>query len=87
VVTRKDGATVLGRVISQDERELVIAANPYDFADLTRVPLDDVGAVELSPRSMMPPGTIAAMNADEVRDLIAWLVSGGDPQHRVFAPK
>lgn len=87
VVTRKSGATVHGRVIVQDERELVIAANPYDFADLTRVPADDVGAVELSPRSMMPPGTIASMNADEVRDLIAWLVSGGDPKHRVFAPK
>jgi hypothetical protein len=32
----------------------------------------------------MPPGLINALNADELRSLIAYLQSGGDPQHAVF---
>ena len=36
---------------------------------------------------MMPPATIALMNPDEVTDLIAYLVSGGDEKHAVFRRK
>lgn len=36
---------------------------------------------------MMPPGTIAPMNKDELSDLIAYLISGGDPKHKVFKTK
>ena len=32
----------------------------------------------------MPPATIALMNQDEVRDLIAYLVAGGDRKHKAF---
>jgi len=35
----------------------------------------------------MPPNTIGQMNADEVRDLIAYLVSGGNRRHKVFAKR
>jgi cytochrome c1 len=43
-----------------------------------------VEKIEASQTSMMPPGMIAAMNAEEVKDLIAYLVSGGDPEHGSF---
>jgi hypothetical protein len=36
---------------------------------------------------MMPPATIAAMNRDEVMDLLAYLGSGGDRKHAVFLPR
>jgi putative heme-binding domain-containing protein len=84
VVTLKDGEELHGRVIYRDESELAVATNAYDFADLTKAPSDEVVSIELSPRSMMPPNTIGQMNADEVRDLIAYLVSGGNRRHRVF---
>lgn len=32
----------------------------------------------------MPPGLINGMNADEVRDLIAYLLSGGDKANTMF---
>jgi hypothetical protein len=33
----------------------------------------------------MPPGMINGMNREELMDLIAYLVSGGNPGHAVFA--
>lgn len=84
IVTRQDDSTVFGRVIYKDDTELAIAADPYDFSDLTVVPIGDVKGVELSHVSMMPPGTIIMMGKDELRDLMAYLLSGGDKRHAVF---
>ena len=33
---------------------------------------------------MMPGGLINSMNAEEMKNLIAYFVSGGDPNHKVF---
>ncbi|MGC6487761.1 MAG: c-type cytochrome [Planctomycetota bacterium] len=87
VVTMQDGEELHGRVIYRDEGELAVATNAYDFADLTKVASSEVASVALSPLSMMPPNTIGQMNADEVRDLIAYLVSGGNRRHKVFAKR
>jgi hypothetical protein len=32
----------------------------------------------------MPPGMISGMNRDELMNLMAYLLSGGDSQHKVF---
>lgn len=86
-VLRKDGGVLYGRLIYRNDRELAVAVNPYDYGDLTKVPIADVQSVELSQVSMMPPATIALMNKDEVVDLMAYLLSGGDRRHQVFQPK
>ncbi|MBL8752727.1 MAG: c-type cytochrome [Planctomycetes bacterium] len=83
-VVLKEGGALYGRIIYRKDKELALAANPYDFSVLTKMPLDHVETVEPSQVSLMPPATIALMNADEVRDLIAYLVSGGDAKHAVF---
>lgn len=83
-VARTDGNVLYGRLIYRNDRELAIATNPYDLSVLTRMPIAEVASVEPSQVSMMPPATIALMNKDEVMDLIAYLVSGGDRKHKVF---
>ena len=84
IVTLKSGGAVTGRVIYKTASELAIAANPYDFSALTKIALDDVASTELSPVSMMPTGTVASMNENELRDLMAYLLSGGDKRHAMF---
>ena len=84
LVTKKDGSVVYGRIIYQDEQEMAIAANPYDFSVLTKVAIDQIDKVELSAQSMMPEGTIAMMNKSELRDLMAYLLSGGNKRDQVF---
>ncbi len=86
-VTLKEGGMLYGRVIYRNDKEIALAANPFDFSVLTKTPIGDVASVEPSQVSMMPPGMIAPMNKDELSDLIAYLISGGDPKHNVFKPK
>ena len=35
---------------------------------------------------MMPGGLINSMNAEELKNLMAYFVSGGDPKHKIFRP-
>jgi putative heme-binding domain-containing protein len=87
VVKLNDGSMLYGRVIYQDALEIAVASNPYDFSKLTKAPAGQVASVEPSQVSMMPPATIALMNENELADLMAYLVSGGDKKHKVFVSK
>ena len=35
---------------------------------------------------MMPPGLINSLNEDELKDLLAYLLSGGNDKDKMFAP-
>jgi len=84
VVTLKDGSSVTGRVIYKNDEEIALAMNPFNFADLHKTPIAKVAKVEPSQISMMPPGTIFSMNKDELKDLMAYLISTGNPKHPAF---
>lgn len=85
IVTRKDGEAVFGRVIYRNDKEIAVAANPYDFSELTKTPIAEVANVEMSHVSMMPPATILMMSKEEVSDLMAYLLSGGNKRHKLFS--
>ena len=42
--------------------------------------IDEVEAVKPSPISQMPKGLIDRLNPEELRDLLAYLMSGGNPK-------
>ena len=83
-VTLTDGSQLYGRIIFEKDGQLALAANPFDLGQLTKTPTDRVARIEPSAVSMMPPSTVALMNADELADLIAYLISGGDKKHAAF---
>ena len=87
VVTRKSGDPIYGRIIYRNDDEIAVAVNPFDFAKLVKIPSSQIAKVELSQVSMMPPATIMPMNADELSDLMAYLISSGDKKHAVFRQK
>jgi putative heme-binding domain-containing protein len=87
VVTLKGGKSLYGRLIYHNEKEVAVAPNPFDFSQLLKAPADEVEGIALSQLSMMPVGTIAGMNKDELMDLMAYLISGGDPKHKAFGKK
>ena len=51
----------------------------------TAVALDQVKGRKPYPVSLMPAGMINPLNRDELLDLVAYLQSGGNPQHKAFA--
>lgn len=83
-VKLKTGGVLAGRLIFRNDREIGFASNPFHLNQLTKAPADQVASIEFSPVSIMPPGTISGMNRDELMDLMAYLLSGGNPQHRVY---
>ena len=83
-VKLKDGRTLSGRLILHTAREVGVASNPFDLNQLTKAPADQVDNIEFSQTSIMPPGMISAMNRDELMDLMAYLLSGGNPNHGAF---
>jgi len=87
VLTLKDGSSVLGRVVNETASSYFISQNPYAPQTLREVPKANVVETKVSEVSIMPPGTISPLNKDELKDLIAYLTSGGNANHEVFKPK
>lgn len=83
-ITLKGGGSLYGRLLYNNDNEIAVAPNPFNYSEIAKAPADQVEKIEYSQISMMPPGMIAAMNADELKDLIAYLVSGGNPEHEAF---
>ena len=84
IVKLKGGDTLSGRLILRNDKEVAVASNPFDLNQLTKAPADKVESIEFSQVSIMPPGMISGMNRDELMDLMAYLLSGGDAAHKVF---
>lgn len=82
IVTMKDGKTIMGLVVERGEE--IDIYPPVVDSKATTVKAEDVVKVEQSPISQMPPGLINSLNGEEVRDLIAYLMSGGDPKARIY---
>ena len=79
-----DGSTLVGRVYAEGGK-LVVTADPRNPDDSTTVALDQVKGRKPYPVSLMPAGMINALSGDELLNLIAYLQSGGNPQHKAFA--
>lgn len=79
VFTLKNGQSVVGRLVSEDGEQYNISQNPYDPNQMRSIAKADVVSREPSTISAMPPGTINRLSADEIRDLLAYLMSGAKP--------
>ena len=82
-LTTKKGVFT-GRIREEEGDVIRLFSNPYDPEKLTEVKTSDVIKREYSPVSMMPPGLIYSLNAEELLDFMAYLKSGGVKSHSYF---
>ena len=80
----KDGTQVIGRIMNMKGDDYWVNTDMMTPSTITNVNADDIESIEPSPVSMMPPGLIATMKDDDILDLLAYLISGGDPDHELF---
>jgi len=59
-------------------------ANPFMPDEKVRVKAADVVSRRPYASSLMPAGLINGLNAEEVQDLLAYLLSGGNPSDPMF---
>lgn len=80
----KEGGTVVGRLANQDKDKYYISQNPFAPQDVKEVLRKDVLRTRVSEVSPMLPGLINRLNPEELRDLMAYLKSGGNKQDTIF---
>ncbi len=85
VLYLEDGTSVVGRLTDQDEDFYYLSQNPFAPNVIREVPKEDVTEEKLSAMSVMPPGMINRLNEEELKDLLAYLMAGGNENHEVFA--
>lgn len=81
-VTLEDGSTITGLVVERGENLEIYSRNPDE--EPTIVSRAEVVSREQVDVSQMPPGLINSLNEEELRDLVAYINSGGDPEDDVF---
>lgn len=86
VVVTEDGRTIVG-LMSEAEGKVVIYPADVKVEPIT-LDADEVLQVKPSSISQMPKGLIDGLNPDELRDLLAYLMSGGDAKNeKVYGRK
>ena len=80
----KDGTTVLGKLIREDKDKYFVSQNPFAPASLRELAKKDVSANKTADVSVMPPGLINSLNEERLKDLMAYLISGGNIAHPAF---
>jgi len=73
MVTRKDGSSVAGSLLRENEKELVVKVGDPGVEQI--IPRSDV-ASSTPPISAMPPMALI-LQKEEVRDLVAYLATCG----------
>jgi len=84
-IETKAGQVVIGRIVEESEKQIVLRPNPLAPETVT-VLKSDIETRELSKTSPMPAGLLNTFTKDEILDLLAYLESLGDPKHPNFQP-
>jgi putative heme-binding domain-containing protein len=83
-ITKKDGSVLVGRIVVEENEKVFLMTNPFAPNDHMAINESDIAKKGTRKVSMMPPGLINSLNQDELLDLIAYLVSGGNKADKVF---
>ena len=80
----KDGGSVVGRVIVEENGKLFVMTSA--LAPDAQMPLNSADIKSRKPFhvSMMPAGLVNSLNEEEILDLLAYIVSGGNPKDTAF---
>ena len=73
-----------GRIMNMKQDTYWVNTDMMTPSTITHVNVNDLKSIEPSPVSMMPPGLISTMTPDDILDLLAYLISAGDPEHELF---
>jgi putative heme-binding domain-containing protein len=84
VITTTDGKVITGRIVNLHDNNMSVMTNMLDPNHLTSVDARKVESTEISKISMMPNGLLDSFKTNEIVDLMAYLLSRGDRNHKMF---
>ena len=84
VLELKAGGSIVGRINNEDAKNYYISQNPFAPNDIKTVSKSTVAMKKNGDVSIMMPGLINRLNEEELKDLMAYLISGGNANHAVY---
>jgi putative heme-binding domain-containing protein len=77
VIRKKNGQVVTGRVANLSGPIVQVVEDMLEPGKFTDVSREDIETIEHANVSMMPPGLLNSLKPEEIRDLVAFLLSRG----------
>lgn len=84
VIIKRSGETITGRVVYLREDSVMVNPNMFNPAETVIVDRKEVLSIDPSKVSPMPEGLLSLLTRDEILDLMAYILSGGDASNAVF---
>ena len=84
VVTKNNGDMLSGVVVNLGGDNVTLNTDLTDPNQRVNVDRKEVKSIELSKVSPMPPMLLAPLQKEEILDLLAYVLSGGDKAHAMF---
>ena len=84
VVTKNDGSVLTGVVVNLSGDSVQLNTDLSDPNQRIGVDRKEVKSIEPSPVSQMPPMLLMMLKKDEILDLLAYVLSGGDKSNAMF---
>lgn len=81
----RNGNSIVGRLVNEDKVAYYVSQNPYAPETLEKVLKKNVVSKKTSNVSIMFQGLLNSLNEDEYKDLMAYLMSGGNEKNAMFA--
>ena len=86
VVTKNDGEQVIGTIVNLNGDNVMVNTDPASPNQQTAVDRKLVKSIEPSKVSPMPPMLLNMLTKEEILDLVAYVLSGGDRGNAMFKP-
>jgi putative heme-binding domain-containing protein len=83
-ITTTDGKVVTGRIVNLHGDNMMVMTNMLDPNGLVSVNANKVESIEKSKVSPMPAALLDSFKEDEILDLMAYLLSRGDRNNKMF---
>ena len=84
VITPVAGKQVIGRVVNDANGTLTVVTDPEDSSKVVEIKKDNIEAMRVSKLSLMPEKLLNELNENEVLDMLAYMLSRGDPNGPMF---
>ncbi|MCH7729322.1 MAG: c-type cytochrome, partial [Planctomycetes bacterium] len=79
------GQRISGRILGEANGKLTVLTDPEDATKVVEIAKGKVEEIQASKVSLMPSDLLKPLNGEEVLDLMAYLLSRGNPNDSMFA--
>ncbi|MEM8956114.1 MAG: c-type cytochrome, partial [Verrucomicrobiota bacterium] len=84
IVTKNDGEVITGVVVNLGGDNVTLNTDLSDPNQRVNVDRKEVESIEVSKVSPMPPMLLSMLKEEEILDLLAYILSGGDENNEMF---